>query len=690
MLTGLPPFQANDQASIFSKAKSGDYSWPGINKRCHNYIPKLAKDLVMKCLAFDPETRPDCDAIVDHAFFQMYQGCIAAEITADCKVRKPTWLMDEKDPAGDKILPTAGMTNRAQEKFFVDCGIGRTTAGRRRLPVGYAIDKTGYQECVEEQAAGCGPVVPLDFNGFYSNYTPAAKIAALPAQQARRVLSNAPRRSARLASSNQDVPDSMLSKTKPQQMKEVPSSTLEKQASVAKKASYGTQLRGKTRAVPLRKEQTQGEEERIRQIKPAQPKTQDMSQRERPKPAITSNAQKKEQIVILGKEDQVAGAEPLPRKNTVRNVEIRPTETVTRKRKDSGYEEAARKKFKLIDPNEEHININGSTEPDAMKKLKVLHDQITFTERPSNYDMSLEHHQLKDAPDTPFVEQWVDYTTRHGLGYLLSDGSLGAALNNSTGVIVRNAKAHLLKRKFDLEYTERTQLVSRNGEAVEFYEHHGDVGGLKRTKLSPKSLQVTDGSLPTSSNEYYQEKLTAIEIWHKFAKHMAKNLCAEDAANMSSTNEIKPAAAAIPPETTSTVAATATAPKNEASADPFLNFYDRIDSVGIFGFLDGAYQFNFPDHTKLVLSGDGKVLDYYHLQPQDADAYHATKEVVYKHLERRKHLRHTTTAVRFRYMCLKREKMALDANRFDEKLEWIRDVFEGWLEMGKLGGRRPS
>lgn len=34
------------------------------------------------------------------------------------------------------------------------------------------------------------------------------------------------------------------------------------------------------------------------------------------------------------------------------------------------------------------------------------------------------------------VKKWVDYSTKYGLGYLLSDGSTGVYFNDSTKIIL--------------------------------------------------------------------------------------------------------------------------------------------------------------------------------------------------------------------------------------------------------------
>lgn len=47
-----------------------------------------------------------------------------------------------------------------------------------------------------------------------------------------------------------------------------------------------------------------------------------------------------------------------------------------------------------------------------------------------------------------WVKQWVDYSTKYGLGYLLSNGSSGVFFNDSTKIILDPSGFHI-------EYLER-------------------------------------------------------------------------------------------------------------------------------------------------------------------------------------------------------------------------------------------
>ncbi len=43
-----------------------------------------------------------------------------------------------------------------------------------------------------------------------------------------------------------------------------------------------------------------------------------------------------------------------------------------------------------------------------------------------------------EAPSEVYVKKWVDYSSKYGLGYLLSNGSSGVFFNDSTKIILDN------------------------------------------------------------------------------------------------------------------------------------------------------------------------------------------------------------------------------------------------------------
>lgn len=74
----------------------------------------------------------------------------------------------------------------------------------------------------------------------------------------------------------------------------------------------------------------------------------------------------------------------------------------------------------------------------AMKPNKNLMEQ----QREENLDLPLEQMRIEDdALDTPnlnqeiYVKKWVDYSTKYGVGYLLSNGNTGVFFNDYSKII---------------------------------------------------------------------------------------------------------------------------------------------------------------------------------------------------------------------------------------------------------------
>ena len=55
---------------------------------------------------------------------------------------------------------------------------------------------------------------------------------------------------------------------------------------------------------------------------------------------------------------------------------------------------------------------------------------------------NLNNNKLRDSLNqisTVFVKKWVDYSSKYGLGYLLSDGTTGVYFNDSSKIIIDSA-----------------------------------------------------------------------------------------------------------------------------------------------------------------------------------------------------------------------------------------------------------
>lgn len=184
MLTGYPPFQSKTQEEIYKKVRNLVYVWPkGVE--CNNEIPDEAKSLVESCLNLAEEQRPEPDDIVEHPFFDMYDGCIPGRLDPSCGHTKPIWLRN-LEPRGDYMMRgyslehderLTGYIEHVEDPiqryrvckaaFYTLCGVGRKPDGNARRASGKNCNKTAYAECAVEEERGLNPVIPLPENFVY-------------------------------------------------------------------------------------------------------------------------------------------------------------------------------------------------------------------------------------------------------------------------------------------------------------------------------------------------------------------------------------------------------------------------------------------------------------------------------------------------------------------------------------------
>lgn len=185
MLTGYPPFQSKTQEEIYKKVRHLAYVWPK-DSDCGNQIPEEARRLVSSCLNLAEDERPDPDDIVDHPFFNMYEGCITKRLDPTCCHSKPVWLKSS-EPRGDRMLHGYSLDyddnllayiehvddpsqryHSCKAAFYALCGVGRKPDGSSRKSVGRSCSKSTYAECLAEDERGLQPVIPLPEGTVYS------------------------------------------------------------------------------------------------------------------------------------------------------------------------------------------------------------------------------------------------------------------------------------------------------------------------------------------------------------------------------------------------------------------------------------------------------------------------------------------------------------------------------------------
>lgn len=727
MITGFPPFQATSQDEIYRKAKTVEYDWPdsGSNtRRCHNDIPTEAKDLVACLLKVDAETRPNLDEIIGQSFFSMHGGnALPLTLDPSCRRQKPVWLLDEA-PRGDvmdRLTPRLELNILARQ-----CGVGHLNGDTEPYKVvGENVDISLYKECVAEEKTETSPVVPLPMDMVY---TSAISLRTWPNQRSPSPESLHPAQ--KVSSSKDCIPRLPSVEDISQQQQQIPQASKNGQLRRAPIPSHAATLR----AAQVGSMPTRGLPRTISGVGQLQDsmKNLDLQNNSRRIPtrrllnelpvrpsAITAGSGTLQTVVAPRQSSRVtrsAATKALALQPNVvaQTSESEPSESDKKRRERSAKTEARiaatvqeeieeailgqkgprRQKRSqptktksensrhsvLISPDEVAETLVGTTPEDVCDNLRRLSDEIKRNlDCPRHDEQNLDALLAtgkRSAKDRPVIVKWVDYSHRFGIGYILENGTVGSVLRGDNGtpttcLTVAGAEVHLRKRKSP-NYLDKNQVLSKDGSPVAFFEDCGDEG-IRRV-LVPSRKYHMRGSRGTSEefrqavNDYDREKRERLCIWDKFGRYMTQSLGKNDGPD--------PHACSSDKETLSSAI---------EPIGPFIRFYQRLGNVGVWGFGNGSFQINFPDHTKVVISHDGAWVDFYHLSLQAAQTLKRGEMLEAASLVERSVLRYPTSVIlsgSYRGYDFQR---LITENQLPEKLAFFREVVDAWHDAGGLG-----
>ncbi|PPJ58480.1 hypothetical protein CBER1_05618 [Cercospora berteroae] len=297
-----------------------------------------------------------------------------------------------------------------------------------------------------------------------------------------------------------------------------------------------------------------------------------------------------------------------------------------------------------------------ATDPTTvLNKLATLRDNLAealIRSATARATPSLRRDSNDPAAGLPFVSRWVDYSRKHGVGYVLSDGTVGCIINATaragqastpvTHVLVRNGQRWLKKVHNNKEFTGIDQVP------LEIFEDR-DMAGIKR-KVYKGLGSVKEGPLLVEA----ERRRTLSVLWVKFGRYMCQSLDgSEDAGNSGHDQE------------------------------NFVRFYQRIGNVGVWAFTDGCLQVHFPDHTKIVLSASGQVVSATVLTPEATSHLSHNGELLPQHVTNREILADSVQALLFEGGRVRQR--IVKANQLSAKLNFIQEVVSQWIDNNGLG-----
>lgn len=784
MLTGYPPFQSKTQEEIYKKVRNLTYVWPKDSDH-HNFIPEEAKDLVAACLNLVDEERPDPDDIVEHPFFNMYDGCIPRQLDPSCRFNKPLWLKDAA-PRGDSMIRGYGLDSdeklrayvyqvddpsqryhSCKAAFFSLCGVGRKPDGTARKSVGRNCSKSAYSECEAEDSRGLRPIVPLPVDFVYrwphdiegdwcmmetsrksvrtENSALDSSILSRHSASVRGNTATTSRTNVALAAAQQrrlegqNHAATLRQQARPALNSARPAAGVADASEPSRPQRVGKESESKTTA--QHDAPPSGLTERPIRTRRMVSSSHAATMRENPAPQLAKSTsvpsgltygKTRSQSRRLQVADRELTSESKPsatvedqrpmRSQTSLRSAVRADTGSIPERKELPTTEISNPKQKSHSASTSHgVTRSNSKTGSGSKSVRsslgmspLFHSEDLFELLPAtslndvNTDIRLmlanllNHvpgHRRGTARKQPhaYVIKWVDYTNRYGIGYVLDEGSVGCLFRGENGqpatsVVVRDGERHIRRKARSVDtdegkgipYSESDQLVPRNGSPVEFYENQDDdllgCRGIRRAFISPSLFDVKSprvmkmrGNSESASDRADLEKIKRMKLVDQFGKYMIGSLGRHGDEGI--TDEV-----------------------SKHTSGQYIKFYQRLGNVGVWGFGDSAFQFNFPDHTKLVISpgrtrSSSPWIDFYHLSSSAARYFSAKGKMHPSGFDTRAVASDeaatflsivggsTLNAVEDRI------REILDANSFTQKMSFITDVLKGWTKYGRLGGR---
>lgn len=679
MLTSKPPFQSSTTDEIYRRAKDRDYEWP-TSETSQKYISQEAKDLVATMLQ-DADRRPDPDTIVAHPFFTSGYMPAASDITY--KLRE---LAPENSAFYEPLNSQAYSINlRNVQEMCRECGVGPWCQSQ-------LVFRNIWREMAEEEQNGLTPVIPLAEGIVYRPFDDIKNEQKLQARLASQ------QQTLRQSSQVPDRTDERRSLKESTQSQKPPTSLLR-----APPQSFAAQQRAQHRPTTTTTTTTTGISRSKTVTEPAsrtvalRPRTTRETSApphfsaEEPTPVARTTRSLRSQLTSARSQPVVSSDEKAPAPRRSASVREKPREEKLSLFSPSEYQEAV--------PN---------TQPDVvLERLQKLQAEL---ERALNArTMALVSPRDKTPSPPHIVVKWVDYTNKFGLGYVLNDGSVGCILRSIPApegsnpgmlppacLLVHDAERHCL-RKDDPSYSARHQIVPMK-EGIYFYENNGETG-ISRVRVSPENFILpvnpdgTVGKLSAGRDIYDHRKRERIVLWKKFANYMIAY--GREMENPSTAAGADEPAIRVPTITDPTAAPT-----------DVVTFYQRFGDVGCWMFSDGHMQFNFPDHTKIVLDAAGTWCHFWHLPSAAAKALEETGSLAESALDDRAVLSYPlqtllnfakpssasssatsslSSTARRRPDIPPQLRDIPAANHFRKKIEFVRDIVREWTANGGLG-----
>ncbi|KAF9479342.1 Pkinase-domain-containing protein [Pholiota conissans] len=424
LVIGRPPFQTKDVKAIYKRIRDNEYEFP-----TERVISSAVQNLIQQILTPDPSQRPSLHEIVDHAFFT--QGPVPPYIPTSAHDSAPDFRHISKSASDanlkrlrkysllDADPATLGASGVSQS---TSAGNGNALAASKSIAGSIAQQEKEFQKAVQ-------PGSPI------SALLSSARQPLLMGTATSPGGGGAPRENP-LLRKLQAVKESPLGRR---------SVTRGLDGIVEEERNYGS-LQSRRKAPPssddgdheeeemrLRKKELEAQKARIvAQMAPVREEAEpEYDMEEPPAPVAKPTEKAREAYVAQGRENAAprAGATAITNKYASR---MRPQPKLDEKENPRAAAHAAPAPEPAPTPA---VKLNGF---DAAAHTLTL----AFDAKAAGRVFRTPVDMLPLPEERVFIVSWVDYCNKYGMGYALTDGSVGVHFNDSTTLVLSPDKVH--------------------------------------------------------------------------------------------------------------------------------------------------------------------------------------------------------------------------------------------------------
>ncbi|OSD04992.1 Pkinase-domain-containing protein [Trametes coccinea BRFM310] len=499
LVVGRPPFQTKDVKAIYKRIRDNEYEFPA-----DRVVSRLVQELVQQILTPDPQQRPSLHEIVDHAWFTT--GTVPGYIPTSAHDAPPDFrhISRQMSEANLARLRRYAWLDEDQSTSIAVPSAPTTTTSNTSTKARSATSSLAQQE-----------------KEFQKAVQPGSPISAL-LSSARQPLIVAPpapsgtRGEQPLLRKLQAAKDSVKSPGRPSRL------GLHNIAE-EHEDEYGA------RVEELRKKELESQKARIvAQMVPV--------------PGSAPGS-------VFGGDEQDLENMPPPRtRDAARTLKERERQKEReREQERENRKEVAREAKEMPPPVGLPLKVNSF---DAVAQTLTAAFEAKAAGR-----LFRDPREDVGLPDPKvFIVSWVDYCNKYGMGYALTDGSVGVHFNDSTTIVLSADKHHF-------DYVSARQ--------------HGAVYVRKNHTVA----------------EYPEELKSKVYLLKHFERYIMDRLYGEYDWTFEDVERTK--------------------------GMEFVQKYLRMKQVIVFKLSHDVLQFNFYDHTKVILSSQGLIVTHidknYHL-----------------------------------------------------------------------------